>query len=107
MQNERHEPAFVPAGPKRMPATLLEFAKPLLDRLPLDETVDESLATLQFAAAVASAQTPAAAPRRPSDDRLPTARVVGVGMESSTTRSNTRRRRCARSDAPRFVYLRA
>jgi len=35
-----------------MPGTLLEFAKPLLERLPLDETVAESLATLQLAAAV-------------------------------------------------------
>lgn len=51
-QDQAYEPPFVPAGPKRMSATLLEFAKPLLDRLPADETVEESLATLQFAAAV-------------------------------------------------------
>jgi hypothetical protein len=45
-------PPPILAGPKRMPRTLLEFAKPLLDRLPPDETVEESRATLQFAAAV-------------------------------------------------------
>src|ERR1700693_967101 len=52
---ERAEPCaplFVPAGPRRMAETLLDYARPLLDRLPPDYTPEELTATLQFAAAV-------------------------------------------------------
>src|SRR5690242_9573089 len=43
---------IVALGPKPMADTLLDFAKPLVARLPRDYTEDELCATLRFAAAI-------------------------------------------------------
>ena len=51
-RDESYEPLFVPSGPKRMPDTLLDYAEPLLERLPDDHTLEDIRAMLQFAAAV-------------------------------------------------------
>src|SRR5207253_3038173 len=41
-----------PSGPKRMPDTFLDYAEPLLERLPDDHTLEDIRAMLQFAAVV-------------------------------------------------------
>ena len=51
-RDESYEPLFVPSGPKRMPDTLLDYAEPLLERLPDDHTLEDIRAMLQFAAVV-------------------------------------------------------
>ena len=51
-QNEPYEKFFIPAGPRRMPETLIAYARPLIDRLPADYTLEELRATLYFAVTV-------------------------------------------------------
>ncbi len=51
-QNEPYEQFYIPAGPRRMPETLIAYARPLIDRLPPDYTLEEMTAVLYFAATV-------------------------------------------------------
>ena len=51
-RDESYEPLFVPSGPKRMPETLLDYAEPLMERLPDDHALEDVRAMLQFAAVV-------------------------------------------------------
>jgi hypothetical protein len=52
MENKESRELVAPAIPKRMSDTILEYARPMIERLPHDHTFEELRATLVFAAVV-------------------------------------------------------
>ena len=52
MESKESRELVAPALPKRMSDTILEYARPMIERLPDDHTFEELRATLVFAAVV-------------------------------------------------------
>lgn len=52
MESKESRELVAPAIPKRMSDTILEYARPMIERLPDDHTFEELRATLVFAAVV-------------------------------------------------------